>query len=158
LQRADLAANAMAWLARCRQADGDLHAAIDMDRRAVSRAPAVPTAVHMLGPLTLYLAGRSTEAVPLTVEAAAAARSSGDTSFIMYALSHEGLIMSATGRYAEASKAFHEVRSFGRKYGALPMLARATAMAAGLHLTLFDFEGAEALQTEARELARSVDF
>ena len=38
------------------------------------------------------------------------------------------------------------------------MLARATAMAAGLHLTLFDFEGAEALQSEACELARGVGF
>lgn len=38
------------------------------------------------------------------------------------------------------------------------MLARATAMTAGLHLTLFDFDGAEALQSEARELARNVSF
>lgn len=38
------------------------------------------------------------------------------------------------------------------------MLARATAMASGLHLSLFDFEGAEALQSEARELGRDVGF
>ena len=38
------------------------------------------------------------------------------------------------------------------------MLARAIAMSAGLHLTLFDFEGAEALQAEACEVARSVGF
>ena len=38
------------------------------------------------------------------------------------------------------------------------MLARVTAMAAGLHLNVFDFRGAEALQIEARELARSVEF
>jgi tetratricopeptide (TPR) repeat protein len=158
LQRSDLAANAMAWLARCRQANGDLRAAIDMDRLAMARAPGVVTAAHMLGPLTLYLAGRSTDAIPLAVEAADAARASGDTTFIMYALTHVGLNMSAAGRYAEASKAFHEVRRFGRKYGALPMLARATAMAAGLHLILFDFESAEALQSEARELGRSVGF
>src|SRR5262249_30838320 len=71
---------------------------------------------------------------------------------------HVGLNMSAAGRYAEASNAFQEARTFGRKYGALPMLARATAMAAGLHLSLFDFEGAEMLQSEARELGRSVGF
>jgi hypothetical protein len=74
----------------------------------------------------------------------------------MYALTHLGWNMCATGRYAEASKAFHDVRSFGRKYGTLPMLARATSVAAGLHLVLFDFAGAEALQAEACELARSV--
>src|SRR5437016_13292761 len=76
----------------------------------------------------------------------------------MYSLTHLGLSLAAVGRYAEATEAFHEARSFGRKYGAIPMLARATAMAAGLHLTLLDFEGAEALQSEACELARSVGF
>jgi hypothetical protein len=76
----------------------------------------------------------------------------------MYALTHVGLNMTAMGHYREASKAFEEARRFGRKYGALPMLARATAMAAGLHLSLFDFEAAEALQCEARELARSAGF
>jgi len=32
------------------------------------------------------------------------------------------------------------------------MLARVRAMAAGLHLNVFDFRGAEALQSEARDL------
>jgi DNA-binding winged helix-turn-helix (wHTH) protein/tetratricopeptide (TPR) repeat protein len=158
LQHSALAANAIAWLARSQQVHGDLGATIDLDRRAITRAPGVVTAAHMLGPLTLYLAGRSEEAIPLALEAADAARSSGDTTFTMYALTHLGLNMCAAGRYAEASKAFHDVRTFGRKYGALPMLARATAMAAGLHLVLFDFAGAEALQSEARELARGVGF
>ena len=76
----------------------------------------------------------------------------------MYSLTHLGLNLAAVGRYAEATKAFHEARSFGRQYGAVPMLARATAMAAGLHLILFDFEGAEALQSEACELARGTGF
>jgi len=158
LQRLDLAANAIAWLARCRQANGDLGTAIDMDRRAMSRAPGVITAAHTMGPLTLYLAGRSTEALTLAAAAADSARSSRDTTFIMYSLTHLGLNLAAAGRYAEATSAFHEARSFGRKYGAIPMLARATAMAAGLHLILFDFEGAEALQSEACELARGVGF
>ena len=158
LHRPDLAANAIAWLARCRQANGDLGTAIDMDRRAMSRAPGVITAAHTMGPLTLYLAGRSTEALALAAAAADSARSSRDTTFIMYSLTHLGLNLVAAGRYSEATKAFHEARTFGRKYGAIPMLARATAMAAGLHLTLFDFEGAEALQSEACELARRAGF
>src|SRR6266852_3590277 len=158
LQRSDLAANAIAWLARCRQATGDLGAAIDMDRRAMSRAPGVMTAAHTMGPLTLYLAGRSMEALTFAAVAADSAQSSRDTTSIMYSLTHLGLNLAAVGRFAEATKAFHEARTFGRKYGAIPMLARATAMAAGLHLTLFDFEGAEALQSEACELARGVGF
>ena len=158
LQRSDLAANAMAWIARCRQANGDLGVAIDMDRRSMSRAPDVMTAAHVMGPLTLYLAGQSTQALGLAQAAADFARSSRDTTFIMYSLTHLGLNLAAAGRYTEATQAFHEARSFGRKYGAIPMLARATAMAAGLHLTLFDFESAEALQSEACELARGVGF
>jgi DNA-binding winged helix-turn-helix (wHTH) protein/tetratricopeptide (TPR) repeat protein len=158
LQRPDVAANAMAWIARCRQSNGDLGAAIDMDRRSMSRAPGVVTAAHMMGPLTLYLAGQSAEALTLAATAADVARSSRDTTFVMYSLTHLGLNLTAAGRYAEASKAFHDARSFGRKYGAIPMLARATAMTAGLHLAVFDFEGAKALQAEACELARSVGF
>ena len=158
LNRPDLEANAIAWLARCQQANGDLEAAIAMDRRAMARAPGVITAAHMMGPLTLYLAGRSSEGLALACETADAARSSRDSMFIMYSLSHLGLNLTAAGRYAEATTAFNEARSFGRKYGALPMLARVTAMAAGLHLNVFDFRGAEALQSEARDLARSVGF
>jgi DNA-binding winged helix-turn-helix (wHTH) protein len=158
VQRSDLAANAIAWLARCRQANGDLDAAIAMDRKAMARAPGVTTAAHIMGPLTLYLAGRSTEALALAAAAADSARSGRDTTFIMYALTHLGLNLAAAGRYTESMKAFYEARTFGRKYGAIPMLARATAMAAGLHLILFDFESAEALQAEAGELARGVGF
>src|SRR5207245_33632 len=88
LERADLAANAMAWLARCRQTNGDLGAAIDMDRRAMSRAPGVMTAAHTMRPLTLYLAGRSTEALALAATASDSARSSRDTTFIMSSLTH----------------------------------------------------------------------
>src|SRR5258706_8992257 len=115
-------------------------------------------AAHPMGPLTLYLAGRSTDALTFAAVAADSAKSSRDTTSIMYSLTHLGLNLTAAGRYDEATKTFHEARSFGRKYGAIPMLARATALAAGLHLTLFDFEGAEALQSETCELARCVGF
>ena len=114
---ADLEANAIAWLARCQQANGDLEAAITMDRRAIALAPGVITAAHMMGPLTLYLAGRSSEGLALACEGADAARSSRDTMFIMYSLSHLGLNLTAAGRYAEATAAFNDARSFGRKYG-----------------------------------------
>jgi len=76
----------------------------------------------------------------------------------MYSLSHFGLNLTGAGRYGEASAIFQEARTFGRKYGAHSMLARATAMAAGLHLNMFDYEGAEALRAAARELARSAAF
>ena len=158
LQRTDLEAHAVAWLARSPQAKGDLDEAISMDRRALAIAPGVRTATHMLGPLTLYLAGRSPEALVLAADGAASAQASRDTTLIMYSLSHLGLSLTGAGRYAEAAAVFRDARTFGRKYGAHSMLARATAMAAGLHLNVFDHEGAEALRAEARELARSAGF
>jgi DNA-binding winged helix-turn-helix (wHTH) protein/tetratricopeptide (TPR) repeat protein len=158
LHRPDLQAHALAWLARTAQARGNLDDAISMDRQTLVLAPGVPTATHMLGPLTLYLAGRSPEALVLASDGADAARSSRDTTLIMYSLSHLGLNLTGTGRYAEASAIFQEARVFGRKYGAHSMLARVTAMTAGLHFNVFDYEGADGLRAEARELARSAGF
>jgi tetratricopeptide (TPR) repeat protein len=148
----------MAWLARCKQSDGDLEAAIDIDRQALARAPGVISVSHMMGPLSLYLAGRFSEALVLATDGAAAARASRDSVFIMYSLSHLALNLMGAGRYAEASATVTEARTFGRKYGALPMLARVTAIASGLHMSVFDYEGAESLQAEARELSRSIAF
>jgi tetratricopeptide (TPR) repeat protein len=158
VQRSDLAADAMGWLARCLQAEGELDRAIDMDRAAIDKGPGRKGVAMMHAPLSLYLAGRATEAVEAGVRAAARARSSRDTEFSMFALSHYGLALGGIGRYDDAVKVFGEAREFGRRYGVLPPLARATAMQAGLHLAIFDFEGAEALQREARELAQSVAF
>jgi DNA-binding winged helix-turn-helix (wHTH) protein/tetratricopeptide (TPR) repeat protein len=158
LHRSDLQAHALAWLARAEQAKGSLNEAISKDRQVLTLAPGVPTATHMLGPLTLYLAGRSPEALMLASDGADAARSSRDTTLIMYSLSHLGLNLTGAGRYAEASAIFQEARVFGRKYGAHSMLARVTAMTAGLHLNVFDYEGAEALRAEAREQALTAGF
>jgi tetratricopeptide (TPR) repeat protein len=129
-----------------------------MDRQSIVLAPGVTTATHMLGTLTLYLAGRSAEALPLASDGAQAARTSRDSTLIMYSLSHLGLNLMGVGRYGEAAGIFQEARTFGRKYGALSMLARVTAMAAGFHLTVFDYEGAAALRSEAQDLARSAGF
>jgi tetratricopeptide (TPR) repeat protein len=76
----------------------------------------------------------------------------------MLAFPHLGLNLGASGRYREAAAVFEEANQFGRKYGVLPLVARATAMSAGFHLSVFDFDGAEALQCEARELGKAVGF
>jgi hypothetical protein len=86
------------------------------------------------------------------------ARSSRDATLVMFALPHLGLSLGSVGRYVEAATVFDEARQFGRKYGVLPLLASATAMSAGFHLSVFDFEGAEVLQREARELGQSAGF
>ena len=81
-----------------------------------------------------------------------------DATFTMYSLSHSALALAAVGRYAEAARVFGETRAFGRKYGVVPLLARAISMSAGYHFSLGDYDTAERIQLEARELARSVNF
>ncbi len=158
VQRSDLAANAIAWLARARSAAGDLRGSIEMDSRAISRAGGARTFAHAMQPLSLYLTSRTTEGIALGLQAAEMARTSHDTSFTMNTLSHLALNLGSAGRYAEAAKAFDEVRRFGHKYGVLPLLARATSMSVGFHLNLFDFSEAESLALEARDLGRSAGF
>lgn len=158
VHRPDLAANAIGWLARCRQAEGDLGGAIELEADSIARAGRAATVSHVMGPLTLYLAGRATEGVALGVPAVEIGRSSRNSTWVMNSLPFLGLNLGVVGRYGEAAAVFDEARQFGRKYGVLPLLARATAMSAGFHLSVFDFEGAEALQRDAIELARSVSF
>lgn len=50
---------------------------------------------------------------------------------------------------------FRDARRFGEEYELAAGLPRCIAMSAGFHLDLFDFEGAEAIQEEARDLGRS---
>jgi tetratricopeptide (TPR) repeat protein len=154
--RPDMAADAIGWLGRERQARGDLSGAIERDRTAMTRGHARVVLMH--APLTLYLAGETTEAVEKAARAAELAGSSRDTTFAMFSLTHFGLSLGGVGRYAEAARVFEEVRRFGRKYGLAAPLARAISMSGGFHIAVFDFEGAQAIQSEARELASSAGF
>jgi tetratricopeptide (TPR) repeat protein/predicted Ser/Thr protein kinase len=158
VSRDDLAADAMGWLGRSLQASGDLPAAIDIDNQALALGKPRRGIALVHGPLTLYLAGHSREAEEQGRRAAEAARTGRDTELRMYALSHYGLSLGAIGRYRDAARIFEEAREFGRKYGVLPPLARATAMSGGFHLSVFDLDGAETIHTEARELALSLNF
>jgi tetratricopeptide (TPR) repeat protein len=82
----------------------------------------------------------------------------GESSAIVYALSHYGLALAGNGQYARAAATFDEARKCARSCGAHPLLARASAMAAGWRLDVFDFAGAEALQSEARQIAADAQF
>jgi tetratricopeptide (TPR) repeat protein/predicted Ser/Thr protein kinase len=156
--RQDLAAAAMGWLARCRQAGGNLLEVIEMDRGTIERFGSAARVAYNLGSAVLYWAGRSVEGVGVAARAAELAEDSRDATFTMNSLSHYALNLTALGRYSEAARVFAKAQEFGRRYGALPLLARANSMSAGIHLSLGDLDGAEKIQTEARELARSVNF
>jgi tetratricopeptide (TPR) repeat protein/predicted Ser/Thr protein kinase len=157
-QRSDLIADAMANLVQCQLVSGDLERSIAQSLRAIELAPGHATMSYGFGTLGLYLAGRYEEAVNLGRKAADIARSARDTLVTMYTLPHFAVSLAATGEYEQACEVFAEARAFGRKYGIIGPLARVSSFEAGMHLSVFDFEGAEALQRDARELAASVDF
>jgi tetratricopeptide (TPR) repeat protein len=156
--RDDLWADAQAWMAGAMVSDGDVPAAIQMDREAIARAGGIRSFGLARTPLTLYWAGLTDEAIQRGVQAVEAARVSEDPPFLMYALQHLGLSLSGAGRFDEALCVFEEARAFGTRCGALPLLARATSMSVAPLLSLGDLEGATARAFEARELAHRVAF
>ena len=156
--RDDLWADAQAWLASAMVSDGDIPAAIQMDREALARAGGIRSFGLARTPLTLYWAGLADEAVHHGLQAVETARTAEDPSFLLYALQHLGLSLSGAGRFDEALLVFDEARAFGRRCGALPLLARATSMSVAPLLSLGDLNGAMAAAFEARELAHRVAF
>ncbi len=76
----------------------------------------------------------------------------------MYSLPHLGLSLASSGQYFEALEVFAEARRFGSEYRINNLLSRAIAMSTGLHLELADFETAQQLSEEARDLALSANW
>ena len=156
--RDDLWADAQAWSASGMVSDGDVLAAIQMDREAIARAGGIRSFGLARAPLTLYWAGLADEAIQHGLQAVATARASQDPPFLLYALQHLGLGLSGAGRFDEALGVFDEARAFGTRCGALPLLARATSMSVAPLLSLGDLNGALARAFDARELAHRVAF
>ena len=101
--RRDLEAKGIAWLAR--------------DRQALDCEKGVRTVALCHAPLTLYLAGRSAEAVDMGRHVVRAAREARDTGYIMYALPGLGLGLVGSGRYREGAQVFAEANEFGASTG-----------------------------------------
>ena len=156
--RDDLWADARAWMTSAEIAEGDVSGGIESDRQTLARVGGIRSFGLARIPLTLYWAGRSSEAVGHGAQAVERARESGDPAFLLYALQHFGLSLSGAGRYDEALRAFDEALTFGRQCGAFPLLARAMSMSVAPLLSLGDFDGAARRATEARELAHRVAF
>jgi tetratricopeptide (TPR) repeat protein len=162
VERTDLAMDARFWLAWATGSEGDVGGAIRQYSAAVDQtnelgvalAPSVPP-LYMTA---LCWAGRFPLAVERGRDAVRLARDAGDTVSTIFALQVLGLALAGTGAYDEAWQVFNEAARFGRDYGIGTFLARATAMSAGFHLDVFDFEGHAAVAEEACELATSVNF
>jgi tetratricopeptide (TPR) repeat protein len=156
--RSDLWADALAWNASAQAADGDIAGAIQSDRCAVARAGGIRSFALARTPLMLYWAGRTREAAEQACKAVQNARESSDPSFLLYALQHQGLALTAAGEYAKAINVFDEACAFGVHCGALPLTARAMSMSVAPLLSLGDLDGARTRALEARELAHRVNF
>lgn len=156
--RADLSANALAWTASAQAADGDVAGAIQSDQQAVARAGGVCSFALARAPLTLYWAGRTEAATEQARQAVDFARESGDAAFLLYALQHQGLSLTGLGEYDKAVRIFDEACAFGKRCGALPLLARAMCMSVAPFLSLGDLAGARTRALEARELAHRAAF
>ena len=156
VQRSDLAADALGWVVRRDQADGDLAQAMQTDRAAEGAVAALKQLAMDHGPLTLtgWRDGRCGDG------RTARRRTRADVR--RYRVRHLRalplLVARRGGEVSQGKGDFEEVRRFGRRYGILPPLARAIAMQAGMHLAVYDLDGAETLQHEALELARSLAF
>jgi tetratricopeptide (TPR) repeat protein len=156
--RDDLWAEARAWIASAKVAEGDVLGGIASDRQTLARAGGIRCFGLARVPLTLYWAGQTAEAAARAEEAVQSARASGDAAFLLYALQHFGICLSGAGRYDQAITTFDEACSFGRQCGASSLLARATSMSVAPLLSLGEFAGARNRAMEARELARCVAF
>jgi tetratricopeptide (TPR) repeat protein len=160
LERADLQATALSWLAPAVAAAGDPAGCIALAEQALARGPGFtpPPTVHAYVSFSYHQLGRIQEAIVRGQESVQVAREANNVSMIVQALPQLGLSLAASGCYDEAQRVFAEARRYGTEYGIRTMLARAIAMSAGYHLDLFDYAGNEVLAEEARELARSLGF
>lgn len=158
----ELIVSALGALALADSSDGNLQSSLDRQRRAFELAgqhhrPALVPAVEMYA-LILYWRGDFVEAIRSGREAVALARQVNDITYTARALGNLGLALTGGGHYGEALEVFSEARQFARANDAAPWLARATAMAGGIHLELGDFVGAESMAEEAREIGRKAGF
>jgi tetratricopeptide (TPR) repeat protein len=158
LGRDDLAARAMTALALADSSDGQPQAGLEHLRRALSRAgethrAGLASSVMQAGMFEYWL-GQFQDAVESSRHAVDLARNAYDTFSMAQALGILGLALAGQGRYAEAFETFEQARSVAQERGTRPWLARALACWGGVHLDLYDFEGAEALAQEARVQSR----
>jgi tetratricopeptide (TPR) repeat protein len=139
-------------LAALKAADGNLPEAMQLYRQAhvASGTRLKPLVTYRMA---CYWLGQTAEATRISQWLLQRLGGLGDTAATMFAFPHLGLALAARGRYSEAARTFEEARRFGEEYQTWPHLARALSIAAGFHQEVFDFEGNEALNQEALEMA-----
>ena len=151
--RDDLAARATAALAYAEVSRAHYPFARTLFLGSARRLGGVHGLVMAYAPHASYLVGEYEEAIDLARQAAESNKSAGSTFGTLVSMSHLGLSLAAMGEYAEAARVFDEAQAFGRKYESRALLARCLSMSSAFRVDTFDFEKAEAVSLEAREIA-----
>ena len=145
LGRDDLVAETMAWFAGVMNAEGDVPAAVEMDRRAMARVGGPKTFGLARAVISLYHLGLTDEAVTRGYQAVESARASQDPDFRAYALEHLAISLVGGRPLRRSHTGLRRDARVRRRHGVLPMLARGIAMSAGMHISLGDYARGEEL-------------
>jgi class 3 adenylate cyclase/tetratricopeptide (TPR) repeat protein len=162
LNRRDLEFAAISGLAGADSLDGRMSSSMEQYELAISQSKEHGTKVpgHAIEfyPLELYWVGRLDEAIQWSREAIATCSEVGDTFLLVRALSNLGISLASRGRYTEALQIFKEAQQIGVENDIGQALARSMVMLGGFHLELFDFQAAQTITEEAKEIAANLDF
>src|SRR5207244_788413 len=159
VQRADLATDAMGWLAMADRLDGNVPAALKGLERTIARARKLqlPLSPHMptFYCVTLYWTGQAEAAIEQGREGVRLARQGSDAGAIVVAHNALGLGLTGRGRYEEALRVLAEGQAFGREHDVVGWTAACLSRQSGRHINLFAYAGAVTRAEDACVLARS---
>jgi DNA-binding CsgD family transcriptional regulator len=165
LGRQDLEVAAQALLARLDIVEGKLRPSIAQYEKAYSQAKSWPELrqhrTFLYLPLALYSSGRIEEAIKHGQEVLDSARTAQDLNNTVVASGNLGLALTGGGRYIEALQSFALAREAARQLGGagvLNGLSRAVGMSAAVYMATFNFDLAEEVAEEARDLGNSINF
>jgi DNA-binding CsgD family transcriptional regulator/tetratricopeptide (TPR) repeat protein len=154
-------AAATAILAACDQVEGHVKEALRQYEQAAPHIAGLTAPlsgrVYGLYPLVLYWVGRIDVALARSREAMAAAQAANDMLRVVGYAGNLGLALAASGRFREALAAFDTGRAAAAVYGpgAGTLLAGAVARTTVVPMETYDYDRAEAVAEEARDLGRA---
>jgi tetratricopeptide (TPR) repeat protein len=153
-----LAAASMSWLGGGATAHGDVLEALQWTERASERVNGgfVPGLANRAN--ALHWLGRFDEALASADQMIKLARAVGDVYGLLLALPARGLALASQGRYAEAIASIQEAEAVGQRHANERFGVRALCIEGGVHLDVFDLDGAEAIAERARARAKELTF
>ncbi|HEY7092746.1 MAG TPA: AAA family ATPase [Ktedonobacterales bacterium] len=160
--RDDLAAQATCRLGLAESSEGKVRAAVRHYEQAFARVGPANLATLVSGVqssgLNLYWLGKYDAAIERSRQGLALAQETRETTYTAIALDNLGLALTGSGRYNDALLVFAEAEQFALENRTGQWQAASMAMRGGVHLEVFDYEGAEQLAEKARIIARTANW